>query len=166
MCRAFQICAKDCSKESIQSASFYYLMQSWLLLIIKGFFFSFLNKRSTTTGKAAHLSAAELEEDVDVVLVLKMMRKLDDVFVLEGFVQLDFIRYLKENHNTAAVRTNTGAGDFHPCKRLTRSNEQIRVYLVSLVWLGHSALWNHLHRVHLVARKIGHLITSSKPSLQ
>lgn len=141
-------------------------MQSWLLLIIKGFFFSFLNKRSTTTGKAAHLSAAELEEDVDVVLVFKMMRKLDDVFVLEGFVQLDFIRYLKENHNTAAVRTNTGAGDFHPCKRLTRSNEQIRVYLVSLVWLGHSALWNHLHRVHLVARKIGHLITSSKPSLQ
>lgn len=82
-------------------------MQSWSLLIIKGFFF-FLNKRSTTTGKAAHLSAAELEEDVDVVLVFKMMRKLDDVFVLEGFVQLDFIRYLKENHNTAAVRTNTG----------------------------------------------------------
>lgn len=61
-------------------------------------------KQYTSSGKAAYLSAAELEEDVDVILIFEMMRKLDNMFVLKGFVQLDFIRYLTENHNMAAVR--------------------------------------------------------------
>lgn len=102
MCRAFQICAKDCSKKRIQSTSFHHLMQSSTLA--KNFI---TTKHSTSRGKAAHLSTAELEEDVDVVLIFKMMRKLDNVFVLKGFVQLDFISYLIENHNIPEVRINT-----------------------------------------------------------
>lgn len=45
-------------------------------------------------------------------------------------------------------------------------NAQLQCYLVSLVRFGHSALWNNLHSIHLIAGKISHLITSSKPSLQ
>lgn len=55
---------------------------------------------TNSTFKAAHLSAAELEEDVDIVLIFKMMRKLDNMFVLKRFVQLDFIRYLREKKST------------------------------------------------------------------
>lgn len=57
------------------------------------------DKGFTFTGETAHLSAAELQEDVDVVLIFEVMRKLDNMFVLEGFVQLDFIRYLMEKHD-------------------------------------------------------------------
>lgn len=57
------------------------------------------DKGFTFTGETAYLSAAELKEDVDVVLIFEMMRKLDNVFVLEGFVQLDFIRYLTEKQH-------------------------------------------------------------------
>lgn len=66
-----------------------------------------ITKHFTSTSKEAYLSAAELEEDVDVVLIFKMMREFDDMFVLEGSVQFDFIRYLTKNHNMTAVRMIT-----------------------------------------------------------
>lgn len=64
---------------------------------------SIITKHGTATGKASHLSATEFKEDINVVLIFKMMRKLNNMFVLEGFVQLNFICYLKENHKMAEV---------------------------------------------------------------
>lgn len=39
------------------------------------------------------------------------------------------------------------------------------VYLVSLVWFGHPALWDHLHCIHFVVGQVCHLIASSKAAL-
>lgn len=43
--------------------------------------------------------------------------------------------------------------------------ERDRAYLVPLVWFGHPALWNHLHRVHFVGGEVCHLVASSKAAL-
>lgn len=41
-----------------------------------------------------YLSTAELQENVDVFLVFKVMREFHDVFVRQGFVQLNLVRDL------------------------------------------------------------------------
>lgn len=43
-----------------------------------------------------HFPAAVLKEDIDVLRILKMMRELHDVFVVQVSVQLDFIDDLEE----------------------------------------------------------------------
>lgn len=88
---------------------------------------------SKPTGKAAHLSAAELEEDVDVVLIFKMMRKLDHMFVQEGFMQLNFIGYLTSNHSMAVSRNRTN--DFINMKvNMTKSTDPRLPCLSGEVW--------------------------------
>lgn len=39
------------------------------------------------------------------------------------------------------------------------------MYLFSLVWFGHPALWNHLHGIHFVVGDVRHLVASSKATL-
>lgn len=54
--------------------------------------------------------------------------------------------------------------DFQLCK--TRETHRlVIVYLVSLVWFGHPALWDHLHCIHFVVGQVCHLIASSKAAL-
>lgn len=53
------------------------------------------NARSVL-GISTHLSAAEFEEDVNIVLVFKMMGKLHHMLVLEAFVKLDLINDLQQ----------------------------------------------------------------------
>lgn len=52
-------------------------------------------KVTTCFKEAAHLSAAELQENVDVVLVFKMMGELHHMSVLEVLMKLNFICYLR-----------------------------------------------------------------------
>jgi len=47
----------------------------------------------------AHLSTAELQEDVDVVLVFEVMGELHHVLVRQGFVELDLVGDLLTPHH-------------------------------------------------------------------
>lgn len=56
--------------------------------------------------QGTHLSAAVLQQDVDVLLVLEMVVKVHDVFVVQRSVQLDFSVNLAENNNNNKQRIN------------------------------------------------------------
>lgn len=55
-------------------------------------------------GISTHLSAAEFKEDVNIVLVLKMMGKLHHMLVLKAFVKLDFINDLQQKRRIEALK--------------------------------------------------------------
>lgn len=53
--------------------------------------------------QGTHFSAAVLQQDVDVLLVLEMVIKVHDVFVVQRSVQLDFSVNLAENNNKQRI---------------------------------------------------------------
>lgn len=63
------------------------------------FYFYFLVLTQDATS-GTHFSTTVLQQDVDVLLVLKVVIKMHDVFVVQDSVQLDFSVDLHANQNT------------------------------------------------------------------
>ena len=56
------------------------------------------------TAHQTHLSTAELQKDVDVLLVFKVMGELDHVLMRQGFVELNLICDLWMQHNRVGIQ--------------------------------------------------------------
>lgn len=88
----------------------------------------------------SHLPTAELEEDVDVFLVFKMMREFHHMLVRQGFVELDLIRDLLrfEKPSVLCAYFNTkhkSDVEVRSCRGLCARRKQARSRTLSL-WCG------------------------------
>lgn len=128
----------------------------------------------------SHLPTAELEEYVDVLLVLKIMREFHHMLVRQRSVQLDLVRNLStydnwSNRAPISIFLPPPHKKKQPKHRFPVTQDTLQdtqekqsaviVYLVPLVWFGHPALWNHFDCIHFVVGQVCHLIASSKAAL-
>lgn len=111
-----------------------------------------------------HFSTAVFQQDVDVLLVLEMVIKVHDVFVVQRSVQLDFSVDLREGGERQRGEGVFVNRDFF--RESDRAGGARSTHLLALVRLGDARVRDDFGRVNFAGGEVGHLVALGETSLR